>query len=121
MSSLPLSSEVALAILGDAVQLLAVKEAALTGAPGAMKMPPAGDWLSRAKGKLSGGLGAKGNLVLAGGTLGAGLLASKGLRATTQHMSGEARPQVFGADPESLGYRLPVNVNAYGVPQNGPR
>lgn len=91
--------------------------ASATEAPSA-----AGDLISRGKKFLGGGLGLKTNLALAGGTLAAATLASKGLSAGTRAMNSEAPgPAVYGMGHPSrnVGYQLPFGVNQYGVPQTG--
>lgn len=131
MNGIPLSSRVAMSILGERLhgQLLA-KEAGIgfgalgAAARSATRVPTAGaiapgDWLTKTRRRLSGGLGVKGNLALGAGTLAAGTLAVKGVRSGLRHMREEPTPQTFGPAEATPGYRLPFGVNSYGVPQLG--
>jgi len=72
--------------------------------------------LSKAKGKLLGPLGLKGNALLIGGTLGAGYLANKAVHKGLGEMGREsAGSPVYGSG--RLGYNPPQTVNEYGQPQ----
>jgi hypothetical protein len=98
-----------------------LKSVGAATAPAAGAAPAAGDLITRGKKLLGGGLGLKTNLLLAGGTLGAGVLASKGISAGTRAMSREAPgPAVYGAPARGgIGYQIPYGVNQYGQPQVG--
>jgi hypothetical protein len=72
--------------------------------------------LDKAKGKLLGPLGWKGNAALIGGTLGAGWLANKAVHKATGELGRESGGSpVYGGG--RLGYNPPSTVNSWGTPQ----
>lgn len=72
--------------------------------------------LGKAKSKLMGPLGWKGNAALIGGTIGAGYLLNKGTHAAAGAMGREsAGSPVYGSG--ARGYNPPLTVNEWGTPQ----
>jgi hypothetical protein len=72
--------------------------------------------VDRAKKYIGGPLGVRNSMLLAGGVLGAGYLATKGMGAAKNYMEAEGEgPQVYGSTRGQ-----PANtVNQYGQPQRG--
>ncbi len=81
-----------------------------------VKAPAAEEQVAaKAKRSFGGPLGWKGNALLLGGTVGAGILASKAMRVAPQVLSQEEQPATYGAG--QYGYQVPYGVNSYGQPQ----